>query len=99
MYTQPPHGPSGSSAPSSAGNRMASKKHSSPSARRVAVPPQETSRSVSRPKMADTTGDEVGAAEMNRRVSEALKRWRKVRDLSLDQLAVKSGVSRAALSQ
>jgi len=36
---------------------------------------------------------------MNRRVSEALKRARKARDLSLDQLAVKSCVSRAALSQ
>src|SRR5262245_45188366 len=52
-----------------------------------------------RPTVADTTGDELGAAEMNRRVSEALKRYRKARDLSLDQLAVKSGVSRAALSQ
>jgi transcriptional regulator with XRE-family HTH domain len=58
----------------------------------------EVSRNV-RPTVADTTGDELGAAEMNRRVSEALKRVRKARDLSLDQLAVKSGVSRAALSQ
>ena len=52
-----------------------------------------------RPTVADTTGDELGAAEMNRRVSEALRRVRKARDLSLDQLALKSGVSRAALSQ
>src|SRR5262245_48726819 len=52
-----------------------------------------------RPTVADTTGDELGAAEMNRRVSEALRRVRKARDLSLDQLALRSGVSRAALSQ
>jgi XRE family transcriptional regulator, regulator of sulfur utilization len=56
-------------------------------------------RSAARPTVADTSGDELGAAEMNRRVSEALKRVRKARDLSLDQLALKSGVSRAALSQ
>jgi XRE family transcriptional regulator, regulator of sulfur utilization len=59
----------------------------------------EPSRSAARPTVADTSGDELGAAEMNRRVSEALKRVRKARDLSLDQLALKSGVSRAALSQ
>lgn len=41
----------------------------------------------------------MGAAEMNRRVSEALRKYRKLRGLSLDQLALKSGVSRAALSQ
>jgi transcriptional regulator with XRE-family HTH domain len=58
----------------------------------------ESARSA-RPTVADTTGDELGAAEMNRRVSEALRRVRKARDLSLDQLALKSGVSRAALSQ
>ncbi|MDB4988174.1 MAG: Transcriptional regulator, partial [Myxococcaceae bacterium] len=46
-----------------------------------------------------TAGDEVGAAEMNRRVSDVLKRIRKSRELSLDQLATRSGVSRAALSQ
>src|SRR5688572_21204818 len=56
-------------------------------------------RAPARPTVADTTGDELGAAEMNRRVSEALKRVRKARDLSLDQLALRSGVSRAALSQ
>lgn len=59
----------------------------------------EQPRAIGRPTVAETTGDELGAAEMNRRVSEALKRVRKARDLSLDQLAVKSGVSRAALSQ
>jgi XRE family transcriptional regulator, regulator of sulfur utilization len=53
----------------------------------------------SRPTVSETAGDDIGAAEMNRRVSEALRRFRRQRDLSLDQLAVRSGVSRAALSQ
>jgi transcriptional regulator with XRE-family HTH domain len=44
-------------------------------------------------------GDDVGAAELGRRVSESLRRLRKERRLSLDQLALASGVSRAALSQ
>ncbi|MDB4975251.1 MAG: Transcriptional regulator [Myxococcaceae bacterium] len=52
-----------------------------------------------RPTVAEAVGDELGAAEMNRHVSEALKRNRKLRELSLDQLAARSGVSRAALSQ
>ena len=56
-------------------------------------------RGNTRPTVADTSGDDVGAAEMNRRVAEVLKRIRKVRELSLDQLAARSGVSRAALSQ
>ena len=41
----------------------------------------------------------MGAAEVARRVAEGLKRFRKARGLSLDDLASKSGVSRAALSQ
>ena len=60
---------------------------------------ESKNRAPARPTVADTTGDELGAAEMNRRVSDALKRVRKARDLSLDQLALRSGVSRAALSQ
>jgi transcriptional regulator with XRE-family HTH domain len=52
-----------------------------------------------RPTVSEQAGDEVGAAEMNRRVSDVLKRIRKSRELSLDQLATRSGVSRAALSQ
>jgi transcriptional regulator with XRE-family HTH domain len=44
-------------------------------------------------------GDELGAAEMSRRVGDNLRRRRKARNLSLDELAVASGVSRAALSQ
>jgi transcriptional regulator with XRE-family HTH domain len=44
-------------------------------------------------------GDELGAAELARRVGENLRVRRKARSLSLDELAVASGVSRAALSQ
>jgi transcriptional regulator with XRE-family HTH domain len=44
-------------------------------------------------------GDELGAVEMAKRVGDNLRRRRKTRNLSLDELAVASGVSRAALSQ
>lgn len=44
-------------------------------------------------------GDDVGAADLARRVADTLRRLRKERQLSLDQLAQASGVSRAALSQ
>jgi XRE family transcriptional regulator, regulator of sulfur utilization len=44
-------------------------------------------------------GDDVGAADLARRVAANLRERRKQRGLSLDQLAVASGVSRAALSQ
>lgn len=53
----------------------------------------------SRPRVAPGSGDELGAAEVARRVADGLKRFRKARGLSLDDLAAKSGVSRAALSQ
>ena len=46
-----------------------------------------------------TGGDDVGAAELGRRIAENLKRLRKEKGLSLDQLSTASGVSRAALSQ
>lgn len=45
------------------------------------------------------SGDEVGAAELSRRVADNLRHKRKARGLSLDDLAHASGVSRAALSQ
>src|SRR5678815_5481685 len=51
--------------------------------RRVPVPP----------------GDEVGAADMARRVAENLRQHRKRREMTLDQLSHATGVSRAALSQ
>jgi transcriptional regulator with XRE-family HTH domain len=44
-------------------------------------------------------GDDVGAAELGRRVAENLRQRRKARGMSLDELAQASGVSRAALSQ
>jgi XRE family transcriptional regulator, regulator of sulfur utilization len=44
-------------------------------------------------------GDDLGAAELARRVAESLRRYRQDRQLSLDDLATRSGVSRAALSQ
>jgi XRE family transcriptional regulator, regulator of sulfur utilization len=51
------------------------------------------------PRIKAGTGDEVGAAELAARVAEALRRFRRDRDLSLDDLSRRSGVSRAALSQ
>jgi transcriptional regulator with XRE-family HTH domain len=44
-------------------------------------------------------GDDLGAAELAQRVAENLRRKRKARNMSLDDLARASGVSRAALSQ
>src|SRR5215831_7134446 len=44
-------------------------------------------------------GDELGAAELTGRVADNLREHRKRRELSLDQLAQLTGVSRAALSQ
>jgi transcriptional regulator with XRE-family HTH domain len=44
-------------------------------------------------------GDDVGAAELGRRVAENLRVRRKARGMSLDDLARTSGVSRAGLSQ
>ncbi len=53
----------------------------------------------SRRRVTAGSGDELGAAEVARRVADGLKHFRKARNLSLDELATKSGVSRAALSQ
>jgi transcriptional regulator with XRE-family HTH domain len=47
----------------------------------------------------DALGDDLGAAELGQRVAENLRRKRKARGMSLDDLARASGVSRAALSQ
>jgi transcriptional regulator with XRE-family HTH domain len=52
-----------------------------------------------RPKTNLAAGDEMGAAELARRVADALRRFRRERQLSLDELSARSGVSRAALSQ
>jgi XRE family transcriptional regulator, regulator of sulfur utilization len=66
-------------------------------ARKKVVVPEPEVRT--RPRVAAGSGDELGAAEVARRVADGLKRFRKARGLSLDDLATKSGVSRAALSQ
>ena len=52
-----------------------------------------------RPPSLDALGDDLGAAELGQRVAENLRRKRKARGMSLDDLARASGVSRAALSQ
>jgi XRE family transcriptional regulator, regulator of sulfur utilization len=44
-------------------------------------------------------GDQLGAAELAQRVADNLREQRRKRDLSLDELAQKTGVSRAGLSQ
>lgn len=56
-------------------------------------------RTPSRPRTNVAVGDDIGAAELARRVAESLKRFRRDRQLSLDELSARSGVSRAALSQ
>lgn len=48
---------------------------------------------------ASGSGDDIGAAELGRRVADNLRVKRKARAMSLDDLAASSGVSRAALSQ
>jgi XRE family transcriptional regulator, regulator of sulfur utilization len=60
---------------------------------------RERAKEPSRPTVKDAIGDDLGAAEMARRVAEVLKKLRAERRLSLDDLAARSGVSRAALSQ
>lgn len=62
-----------------------------------AAAPSERKRS--RPRASAEFGDEIGAAELARRVAESLRRHRHDRRLSLDELSARSGVSRAALSQ
>ncbi len=54
---------------------------------------------MGRPTVRGASGDDLGAAEMARRVADVLKAMRADRRLSLDDLAARSGVSRAALSQ
>jgi XRE family transcriptional regulator, regulator of sulfur utilization len=49
--------------------------------------------------VSDAPSDISGPDEVSRRVSENLRRRRKLRDMSLDDLSRASGVSRAALSQ
>ena len=62
-------------------------------------PPTKEPRQRGRPNSSTVQGDDIGAAELARRVSESLRRFRRERRLSLDDLSARSGVSRAALSQ
>jgi transcriptional regulator with XRE-family HTH domain len=57
-------------------------------------PPRAPKRGQPRP-----SGDDLGAAELARNVAFTIRERRKNRGMSLDDLAVASGVSRAALSQ
>jgi transcriptional regulator with XRE-family HTH domain len=65
---------------------------------KLAAPAAERSAPAAR-KLPLPPGDDVGAADLTRRVAVNLRERRKSRALSLDELAVASGVSRAALSQ
>jgi len=60
---------------------------------------QAAERKAGRPRVAPNSGDVFGAAELARQVAEALRHHRRTQQLSLDDLAQRSGVSRAALSQ
>jgi transcriptional regulator with XRE-family HTH domain len=59
----------------------------------------EETQSPARNRPLAAPGDEIGAAELARRVAENLRERRRARGMSLDDLARSSGVSRAALSQ
>jgi len=61
--------------------------------------PAAREKRPSRERPLASAGDDVGAAEMGRRVAEQLRERRRARGMSLDDLARASGVSRAALSQ
>jgi transcriptional regulator with XRE-family HTH domain len=65
----------------------------------VRVAGRKGNSSASSARAVATGGDDVGAAEVGRRVAENLRQRRKSRGMSLDDLARASGVSRAALSQ
>jgi transcriptional regulator with XRE-family HTH domain len=80
---------------------VAARKHEMQKAKKKgdgeATVPAEPRGSRERPLA--SAGDDVGAAEMGRRVADQLRERRRTRGMSLDDLARASGVSRAALSQ
>ena len=62
--------------------------------------PQPRTKSDKRPaRPTPPPGDDAGAATLSRRIADNLKERRRSLNLSLDELAMASGVSRAALSQ
>jgi transcriptional regulator with XRE-family HTH domain len=69
------------------------------SAPKLAAAASKTAATRARPRTNLAVGDDVGAAELARRVADSLRRFRSERRLSLDDLSARSGVSRAALSQ
>lgn len=70
-----------------------------PRTAKKAAPSVAKAPAASRSRTKASAGDEVGAAELARRVADALRTFRRDRHLSLDDLSTRSGVSRAALSQ
>jgi len=64
-----------------------------------AKPPTAHSAPARKTRGTAPPGDDVGAAELARKVAQRLRTERSVRGLSLDELSRASGVSRAALSQ
>lgn len=86
---------SASSSSSGGGGRASSAR----ATRAPAAPPSDTEVTSASSRAAESLGDDLGAAELARRVAENLRRKRKARGMSLDDLGKASGVSRAALSQ
>jgi quercetin dioxygenase-like cupin family protein len=63
------------------------------------VSPVVKKETGTRPKVASAPGDAEGALAVGRTVAGSLRRLRRDRRISLDELSTLSGVSRAALSQ
>lgn len=78
---------------------MAARRRSPRASATPARPARPAQPAAAGPAASGGLGDDVGAAELSQRVAENLRRMRKVRGMSLDDLARASGVSRAALSQ
>lgn len=80
--------------------RMSKPTAKEPRKARSALPTAESGpRHAIEAEVTPPTGTELGAAELTRRVADNLRVMRRERELSLDDLAARSGVSRATLSQ
>jgi transcriptional regulator with XRE-family HTH domain len=92
--------PSHSKAAASEAARGSAVEHRADSEENAEAPDASAERRApGRPRVAPNSGDVFGAAELARQVAEALRHHRRTQQLSLDDLAQRSGVSRAALSQ